>query len=62
MTIAPYIPQWLQNRLHKPAPQKLKTVAKKDRQVLQVLPKPQGSPTLWEDDAGEGRFRIYWRM
>jgi hypothetical protein len=33
MTIAPYIPQWLQNRLHKPAPQKLKTVAKKDRQL-----------------------------
>ena len=62
MTIAPYIPQWLQNRLHKPAPQKLKTVAKKDRQVLPVLPKPKGPPTLWEDDAGEARFRIYWRM
>jgi len=62
MTLVQCIPQWLQNRLHKPAPQKLKTVAKKDRQVLPVLPKPKGPPTLWEDDAGEARFRIYWRM
>jgi hypothetical protein len=38
------------------------TVAKKERQVLPVLPKPKGPPTLWQDDAGEGRFRIYWRM
>ena len=62
MTFAPYIPRWLRNRLHKPAPQKLKTVAKKDRQVLPVLLKPKGPPTLWQDDAGEARFRIYWRM
>ena len=62
MTIAPYTPQWLQNRLHKPAPQKLKTVAKKDRQVLPMLPKPKRPPTPWQDDAGEARFRIYWRM
>ena len=62
MTIAQYIPQWLRNRLQKPAPQQLKTVAKKDRQVLPVLPKPKGPPTLWQDDDGEARFRIYWRM
>jgi len=47
MTIAPYIPQWLQTRLHKPAPQKLETVAKKDRQVLPMLPKPKRPPTPW---------------
>jgi hypothetical protein len=62
MTIVQYIPQWLRNRWQKAAPQKPKTVAKKERQVLPVLPKPKGLPTLWQDDAGEARFRIYWRM
>ena len=62
MTIVQYIPQWLRNRWQKAAPRKPMTVAKKERQVLPVLPKPKGPPTLWQDDAGEGRFRIYWRM
>ena len=62
MTIVQYIPQWLRNRLQKPSPQQLNPVAKKDRQILPTLPKPKGPPTLWEDDAGEARFRIYWRM
>ena len=62
MTIAPYIPQWLQNRLHKPAPQKLKTVAKKDRQVLPKLPQAKSPPSLWQEDEIAARFRIYWRM
>ena len=62
MTIAQYLPQWVQSRLQKPAPQKVRVPGKKDRQVLPVLPKPKGPPTLWQDDAGEARFRIYWRM
>jgi hypothetical protein len=62
MTIVQYIPQWLRNRWQKAAPQKPGTVAKKERQVLPVLPKLKGPPTLWQDDDGEARFRIYWRM
>jgi hypothetical protein len=62
MTIVQCIPQWLRNRWQKAAPQKPKSIAKKERQVLPVLPKPNGPPTLWQDDAGEARFRIYWRM
>jgi hypothetical protein len=62
MTIVQYIPQWLRNRWQKAAPPKPKIVAKKERQVLPELPKPKGPPTLWQDDAGEARFRIHWRM
>jgi hypothetical protein len=62
MTIVQCIPQWLRNSWQKAAPQKPMTVAKKDRQVLPTLPKPKRPPTLWQDDAGEARFRIYWRM
>ena len=62
MTIVQCIPQWLRNRWQKAASPKPKTVAKKERQVLPVLPKPKGPPTLWQNDDGEARFRIYWRM
>jgi hypothetical protein len=62
MTIAPYIPRWLRNRWQRPAPQQLKTVAKKDRQVLPTLPKPNCPPIPWQDDDGAARFRVYWRM
>ena len=57
MTIVQSIPQWLRNRWQKAAPQKPKTVAKKERQVLPVLPKPKGPPTLWQDEDGEEKNR-----
>jgi hypothetical protein len=62
MTIVQYIPQWLRNRWQKPAPQRSRTVSKKDRQVLPTLPKPKRPPPFWQDDDGTARFRIYWRM
>jgi hypothetical protein len=62
MTIAQYPPQWLRNRLQKPPRQQLNPVAKKDRQILPTLPKPKRPPILWQDDNGDARFRIYWRM
>ncbi len=62
MTIAQYLPQWLQRRLHKSASQKAKVLSKKDRQVLPTLPKPPRTPSPLDDDAAPLRFRIYWRM
>jgi hypothetical protein len=62
MTIVQYIPQWLRSRLQKPVPQKLKTVTKKDRQILPTLPKPISPPIRRQDDDNAARFRIYWRM
>jgi hypothetical protein len=62
MTIAQYVPQWLRNRLQKPAPPKLKTVNKKDRQVLPTLPKPERLPPRFQDDDSPPGYRIVWRM
>ena len=62
MTIAQYLPQWLQSRLHKPAPQKGKVASKKDRQVLPTVPKAQTRSSQLDDDGAPLRFRVYWRM
>jgi len=62
MTIAHYLPQWLQSRLHKSAPQKGKVVSKKDRQVLPTVPKAQTQASQLDDDGAPLRFRVYWRM
>ena len=62
MTIAQYLPQWLQSWLHKSAPQKGKVASKKDRQVLPTLPQPQRPPVRLQDDDSPPGFRIYWRM
>ena len=50
-TIVQFIPQWLQSRLQKPAPQKAKIVNKKDRQVLPTLPNQTRPPILSQDDS-----------
>ncbi len=62
MTLAQYLPRWLQGRLHKPALQKAKAPGKKDRQALPTLPKPLPPPSQLDDDGAPLRFRIYWRM
>ena len=54
MTIVRYMPQWLRSRLHKPVPQKLKTVNKKDRQVPPTLPKQSRSVISSQDDSPAG--------
>ena len=61
MTIAQYLPQWLRNRLSKPAPPKPITVSKKDRQVLPTLPKQTHSLIFSEDDKSGG-YRLLWRL
>ena len=43
MTIAQYLPRWLQNRLQKPVLSKPTTVNKKGRQVLPTLPNTKAS-------------------
>jgi hypothetical protein len=62
MTIAQYLPQWLQSRLRKPAPQKVASLSKKDRQALPTLPKPQRPPIRFQDDDSPPGYRINWRM
>ena len=60
-TIVQHIPQWLRGRLQKPAPQKLKTVSKKDRQVLPTLPKQTHSVIFSQDESPAG-YRVLWRL
>ena len=62
MTIAQYLPQWLQSWLHKSAPQKGKVASKKDRQVLPTVPKAQTRSSQLDDDGAPLRFRVNWRM
>jgi hypothetical protein len=62
MTLTQYVPQWLRSRLQKPASQELKTVNKKDRQVLPTLPKSERPPTRFQDDDSPPGYRIVWRM
>ena len=62
MTIAQYLPQWLRSRVRKPAPQKVASLSKKDRQALPTVPAPQQTPNQVQDDDIPHRFRIYWRM
>jgi len=62
MTMVQYMPQWLRNRWGRAAPQKLKTVAKKDRQVLPTLPHEKCALSPWQDDGIAARIRIYWLM
>ena len=62
MTIAQYLPQWLQSWLHKSAPQKGIVASKKDRQVLPTVPKAQTRSSQLADDGTPLRFRVYWRM
>jgi hypothetical protein len=61
MTIAQYLPKWLRTKLQKPAPQKLKTLSKKDRQVLPTLPKRPRSVIFSQDDSPAG-YRVLWRL
>jgi len=60
-TIVQYIPQWLRSRLRKAAPQKSKTVSKRDRQVLPTLPKQTRSVIFSQDDSPAG-YRVLWRL
>ena len=62
MTIAQYLPQWLQSGQHKSAPQKGKVASKKDRQVLPTVPKAQTRSSQLDDDGAPLRFGVYWRM
>jgi hypothetical protein len=62
MTIAQYLPQWLQSRLQQAAAQKAKAPGKKDRQILPMVAKPERPPRAARDDDIPHRFRIYWRM
>ena len=62
MTIAQYLPKWLQSWLHKSAPQKGKVASKKDRQVLPTVPKAQTRSSQLDDDGAPLRFGVYWRM
>ncbi len=62
MTIAQYLPRWLQSRLRKPAPPKAKVPGKKDWQVLPTVAKPPRPLPQLDDDGAPLRFRIYWRM
>ncbi len=59
MTIAQYLPRWLQSRLHKPAPQKANILGKKDRQALPTLPNPLPPPNQLDADGALLRFRVY---
>ena len=62
MTIAQYLPRWLQSRLHKSVSRKGKIASKKDRQVLPTVPKAQTRSSQLDDDGAPLRFRVYWRM
>ncbi len=62
MTIAQYLPRWLQRRLYKPALQKIRVAGKKDRPVLPASPKPLPRPSQLDADGASLRFRVYWRM
>jgi hypothetical protein len=62
MTIAQYLPQWLRNRLLRPAPPKATNRSKKDRQILPTLRKAPPPPVRLADEDSALRFRIYWRM
>jgi hypothetical protein len=61
MTIAQCLPQWLRSRSQKPAPRKLKTVTKKDRQVLPTLPK-QTHSVIFSQDSSPAGYRVLWRL
>jgi hypothetical protein len=61
MTIAQYLPKWLRSSSQKPAPRKLKTVTKKDRQVLPTLPKQTYSVVFSQDSSLAG-YRALWRL
>ncbi len=61
-TLIQYIPKWLRVRLQKPPKPKLRTISKKDRQVLPTLAKPPRPPNSVDDDGAPLRFRVYWRM
>ena len=61
MTIPRYLPQWLRNRLSKPASPKPTTASQKDRQVLQTLPKQSRSVIFSQDNSPAG-YRVLWRL
>jgi hypothetical protein len=60
-TIVQYVPKWLRARLQKPTQPKLRTVSKKDRQVLPTLPKQSRSVIFSQDDSPAG-YRVLWRL
>jgi len=62
MTLIQYVPKWLRVRLQKLAQPKLKTVSKKDRQVLPALPKETRSVVVSQDDDSPAGFRLLWRL
>ncbi len=61
MTIVPYLPQWMRGKRQKPTPRRLKTVSKKDRQVLPTLPKQSRSMIFSQDNSPAG-YRALWRL
>jgi hypothetical protein len=61
-TIVRFLPQWLRGRSQKSASQSLKSISKKDRQVLPTLPQQSRPPIPWQDDNSPAGFRILWRL
>jgi hypothetical protein len=62
MTISQYLPRWLRSRLQQPAPQKIRTLSKKDRQVLPTLPNVKRPAVRFQDDDSPPGYRIQWRL
>ena len=60
-TIVQFVPKWLRAKLQKPTQPKPKTVSKKDRQVLPILPKQSRSVIFSQDDSPAG-YRVLWKM
>ena len=61
MSTVQYLPQWLRNRLQKPALPRPTTASKKDRQVLPTLPK-QSRPVIFSQDDSPAGYRVLWRL
>jgi hypothetical protein len=61
-TLVQFVPKWLRVRLQKPAQPKSKTIRKKDRQVLPILPKTECPPIRWQDDDSPAGNRVVWRL
>jgi hypothetical protein len=60
-TIVQYVPKWLRVRLQKPTQPKPKTLSKKDRQILPIVPKPETPPCRYPETIRPGE-RFLWRV
>jgi hypothetical protein len=61
-TIVRFLPQWLRGRSQKSASRSVKTISKKDRQVLPMLPQQSRPSSPWQDDHSPPGYRIQWRL